>query len=67
MTAMVATQPELLMIIVGFQIPAPRIMTDDLRHLSISSEYAGSRKINMGNDVGLPISHIGHNSFISNS
>lgn len=42
-------------------------MTNDLGHLSISSKYTDRGKIHMGNGTGLPISHIGHNSFVSNS
>lgn len=36
-------------------------------NLSINSEYIGHGKIHMGNGIDLHISHIGHNSFLSNS
>lgn len=42
-------------------------VTNDLGHLSMSPEYAGRGKIYTGNAIGLPIHHIGHNSFFSNS
>lgn len=42
-------------------------VTNDPNQLSISSEYSGSGKIHMGNGIGLSISHVGSNSFVTNS
>lgn len=68
MTAMVATYPEFLDD--NCWCPDSRArnhVTNGLEGPSISSDNTGNSKINMGNGTGLPISHIGHASFIPSS
>lgn len=68
MTAMVAAQPEFLDDSCWFSNSgATNHFTNDIGQLSINSEYNGSGRIHMGNGTGLPISHIGHTTFPSNS